>query len=457
MRVILSGLMVIAAAAFSWHASAQSAEPWQAAYAGEDATGQHVIALWHFDEDGDTIADASGNNHTGTLQGVVWRPDGRFGGCIESFPGWPVEDVRHAVQITNAPSLSPQGAFTVEMWLCPAETFEGYEEAFILDKKYVAHTDYQWVLEKPDALGQRRMRLALGFGAESETWWSSESAAFPKDTWAHVAFSYDGAGTVHFVHNGRSLGKSTKPGRGSICPGDHVLSLGDRVGSYYHGFPGRMDEIRITQGVREFRPLTVAAEHPRTAYLRMEPAPVLQFRLLNMRRDSLTGATATVSVPGLPGQTYPVPELAAGASHLEYPFDTRLRPGVYPVTIECRLGDAPDAWSSRESYDVTLVPRKPPFRMPVVMWGSAAWNRSRRTSRAQGHRLYALPGIAAPTRRSGTAGARRRRQRPGTRSQRRMLDEALVNDLGIVISLGLRTLAREQAGVPASRPRRPAL
>ena len=463
MRVILSGLMVIAAAAFSWHASAQSAEPWQAAYAGEDATGQHVIALWHFDEDGDTIADASGNNHTGTLQGVVWRPDGRFGGCIESFPGWPVEDVRHAVQITNAPSLSPQGAFTVEMWLCPAETFEGYEEAFILDKKYVAHTDYQWVLEKPDALGQRRMRLALGFGAESETWWSSESAAFPKDTWAHVAFSYDGAGTVHFVHNGRSLGKSTKPGRGSICPGDHVLSLGDRVGSYYHGFPGRMDEIRITQGVREFRPLTVAAEHPRTAYLRMEPAPVLQFRLLNMRRDSLTGATATVSVPGLPGQTYPVPELAAGASHLlEYPFDTRLRPGVYPVTIECRLGDAPDAWSSRESYDVTLVPRKPPFRMPVVMWGVGGVE-------SVTENLPALKDIGFthclglrcnyPTIWDAGAPVAAVSDQE-LEASRRMLDEALVNDLGIVISLGLghwlenkpELLRHDRDGKPYERP-----
>ena len=466
MRGILSCLMVIMPATVAWQASAQLAEPWQARYAGEDATGPHVIALWNFDESGDTVADASGNQHTGTYRGGAWRPDGHFGGCLESYAGWPVEDVRHAVQVKNAPSLSPQGAFTVEMWLCPAETFDGYDEAFLIDKKYVAHTDYQWVLDKPNTLGQRRMRLVLGFGEDSDTWWSPEAAVFPKDTWAHIAFSYDGAGTVHFVHNGRSLGKVTKAGRGSICPGDHFLSLGDRVGSLYHGFPGRMDEIRITQGVREFRPLTVTAEHPRSAYLRMEPAPQLQFRLTNMRRDTLVGATVTIGVPGLAAQTYPVPELDGGASHLfEYAFDTHLRPDVYPVTVECHLGDvgdATDAWACRDSFEVTLVARKPPLRMPVVMWGvggveSVTENLPVLKDIGFTHCLGLrcnFPTIwdaGAPT----TAVSDKELE-----ASRRMLDQALVNDLGLVISLGLghwlenkpELLRYDRDGQPYDRP-----
>ncbi|HQH70144.1 MAG TPA: hypothetical protein PK166_17245, partial [Candidatus Hydrogenedentes bacterium] len=440
MRTITSGLIVVVSVAFTCGAFGQSAEPWQASYAGEDANGGHVVALWSFDESGDSVADMSGKGHAGVMQGAVWRPDGRFGGCVESFRGWPVEDVRHAIQVKDAPSLSPEGAFTIEMWVCPAETFDGYDEAFIVDKKYVAHADYQWVLEKAGALGQRSMRVCLGFGTGSDTWRSSEPALFARDVWSHIAFSYDGAGTVQFFQDGRSLGKATKPGRGSICPGDHFLSLGDRVGSYYHGFPGRMDEIRITGGVREFRPLTVAAEHARTAYLRMEPSPLLQFRLTNMRRESLAGITATVNVPGLPQQAYAVPELAGGATHLlEYSFDTRLRPGTYPVSVECRFGEGADAWVSRESFEVDLVPRKPPFRMPVIMWGLGGTD-------SVTENLPTLKDIGF----THCLGLRCDYQRiwdAGTpvaavsdeelAASRRMLDQALVNDLGIVIGLGI--------------------
>ena len=74
--------------------AAQVAEPWQSAYSGEDASGGHVIAYWNFDHTGDAIKDVSGNGHDGRLAGASRRTDSRFGGCVESFPGWPVEDVR---------------------------------------------------------------------------------------------------------------------------------------------------------------------------------------------------------------------------------------------------------------------------------------------------------------------------------------------------------------------------
>lgn len=448
MRMMAVGLAAIVLLAVCGVAVGQTAEPWQASYTGEEATGDHVIALWNFDEEGDTAADASGNEHTGVMDGVVRRGDGRFGGCVESFRGWPVEDVRHAVRVNNAPSLSPRGAFTIEMWVCPDETLGDYDEAFIVDKKYVADTDYQWVLERPDTVGQRRMRLSLGFGTGSETWWSSEPVPFEPGVWSHIAFSYDGAGTVQFFHNGRSMGKTTRSGCGSISPGSHFLSLGDRVGSYYHGFPGRIDEVRITKGAREFRPLTVAAEHVRTAYLRMEPAPMLQFRLTNMRRESIAGVTATVDVAGLPEQAFTLPELAPGNGHLlEYAFDTSLRPGAYSVSVECRLGEGDDAWTNRETFEVNVVGRKPPFRMPVVMWGlyspdGVTSNLSMLKDIGFTHCL----GLRCDYQRIWEEGAPMRAVTDEElEKSRRMLDEALVNDLGIVISLGV---GRWLAGKP---------
>jgi hypothetical protein len=104
--------------------SAEQAEPWESAYVGEDTTGEHVIGYWNGDGEGETVADLSGNGHDGVLEGAVRRPDGRFGGCLESFAGWPVEDVCLRIRIKDAERLSPRGAFTVEMWVWPGEIFE---------------------------------------------------------------------------------------------------------------------------------------------------------------------------------------------------------------------------------------------------------------------------------------------------------------------------------------------
>jgi len=420
--------------------SAEQAEPWESAYVGEDTTGEHVIGYWNGDGEGETVADLSGNGHDGVLEGAVRRPDGRFGGCLESFAGWPVEDVCHRIRIKDAERLSPRGAFTVEMWVCPGEIFETYDEVFIADKKYVAHTDYQWVLEKPDKLGHRYMRVCLGFGQDSDTWWSQDPVPFKRDVWSHIAFSYDGAGGVCFFYNGRSLGASVKPGRGGVCPGDHFLSLGDRVGSYHHGFPGRMDEIRITEGVREFRPLAVAAEYARTAYERMEPAPALRFKITNLRRNAVSGITVTIGIAGTPEKDYVVPELAPAATHvLEYPLDTRLRPDAYQAVVECRMGEGEDAWSSRESFAVSIVARKPPHKMPVVMWGlggvdSVLENMDTLKEIGFTHCL----GLRCDYQRVWEAGTPVNAvSEEELAASTRMLDQAFINDLGIIISLGV--------------------
>lgn len=418
----------------------QKAEPWRTAYAGEDASGGHVIAFWNFDEAGDSVADASGKNHAGVMEGVVRRSDGRFGGGVESFAGWPVEDVRHGIQVPNAPELSPRGAFSVEMWICPHAALTGYEEVFLVDKKYVEHTDYQWVLESEDGAGKRNMRVALGFGADSELWWSKEPVSFRPDTWVHIAFTYDGAGTVEFFLNSQSLGRTTKTGRGSVLPGNHALSLGDRIGSLYHGFPGRMDEIRISEGVREFRPVMLAAEHGRNAFLRMEPAPVLRFRMTNIGRETLSALGATAGIEGVSEQAVEVPELAPEASHVfEYALDTTLRPDRYEAVVTYRLGAGADEEVNRQTFPIDIVPRKPPNRMPVVMWGIGGVESVLESMeplkdigfthclglRCDYQRIWDAKAPVSAVSEVELAGSRR------------MLDQALVHDLGIIISLGL--------------------
>jgi len=421
------------------NASGREGESWESQYAGEDANGPHVIAYWNCDGEGDVVADVSGKGHDGTLQGAARRPDGKIGGAIESFAGWPVEDVCHRLQVKNAFDLSPRSAFTIEMWICPTEAFDKYEEAFIVDKKYVADTDYQWVLERPDSLGRRTMRVCLGFGNDSATWWSESPADFTAGVWSHIAFSYDGAGEVQFFQNGHTLGRERQEGRGSICPGDHFLSLGDRVGSYHHGFPGRLDEIRITEGIREFRPLALEAEQPRSVFMHMEAGLVLRFRVTNLRDEAVTGVAVSINIAGAERKDYEVPHLEAGASQvLEYPVNTRLRPDDYGVVVDCRMAVGPASWSDREVFKITIVPRRPP-RMPVVMWGLGGVDGVLENMAAlkdigfthclglncDYQRIW--DGKAVVPAVDGKVLA----------ASHKMLDQALANDIGVIISLGV--------------------
>ncbi len=372
--VLLASSVLPLNASIAWaqpaDAPRQLAEPFRSEYAGEDATGEHVIALWQFNGP-ESAADLSGNGHELTLSGAEFVEGGRFGGALRSDRGWPVEDKPHQARTKNNPNLTPTGAFTIEMWLQPADTLREYPEAFLVDKKYVADTDYQITLARETALDMRSLRATLGFGDESATW-QSEPIHLPPGQWRHVAFTYDGAGTGAFVADGSPAGSELKTGYGRIAPGGHDLVLGDRIGSYYHGFPGLIDQVRISQGACEFAPVKFELLSPRRVFERMEQAEPLRFGVTNLTGQPLTGARATFSLGGVGRQGLELPEIASGAQHaVEYRLDTALRPDTYKLTASVELpGDEP--YSASQSFDAVIVPRQPAHTMPVVMWGGAS-------------------------------------------------------------------------------------
>jgi len=343
-------------------------EPWQSEYSGKDATGEYVIALWQFSK-GKENEDASGHGHGLKLEGAEISPDGRFGSCLESFPGWPVGDKRHRAVVANSPDLSPKGAFTIEMWIKPKpEMMKDYPSSFLLDKKYVAHDDYQLILNRVGRTESYSLQACLGFGADSERYYSDKLKLEP-GVWYHLAFTYDGAGTGRFYLNGMSWGETQHPGRKSISPGRHVLSIGDRIGSYYHGFPGYIDQVRISKGVLEFRRARFAFASERTSYVRMEKGRLLRFDLVNLERSPVKGGRAWISVDGLNPKEIALPELQPGKTHvIEYPLDTGLRPGRYHVKARISIPGGAQ-YESEESFPIVIAPRRPP-RMPVVMWGA---------------------------------------------------------------------------------------
>ena len=425
---------ILAAAALAAALPAQLAEPWEHRYDGDDARGDHVVALWSFDGEADAAtADRSGNGHTLTLAGARSIAEGRFGGALASARGWPIADERHAATAADHDALSPRGAFTIELWLRPDGELGDYGHSYLVDKKYVSDNDYQLILDAPDRSGRRRLRAVLGFGGDSETY-RSRPAEYEADQWYHVAMTYDGAGALHFYRGGTPLGGATRAARGSISPGSHPLSIGDRLGSYYHGFPGQIDELRIASGVREFASIRIERLALRSCFRRMEPSPTLALKVTNLRRTPLAATTATLLLHGVPAVELAIPALATGASHeLGYLFDTRLRPDRYRLRVVIDLADHPP---HRAEFALTIVQRPRPHRMPVVMWGLGGIEPTRRAiprlkSLGFTH-AFGLDVDHAQIWKHGISAALPAKQLPGSYT---LLDEALEHDLGVLIKL----------------------
>ncbi len=412
------------------------ADGWQREYTATEAKAAHMVALWQFTT-GNELADSSGHGHTLSLFGAKTIAAGKFGGGLQSFPGWPVEDKRHAAVAKAHPSLSPEGAFTIDLWMKPAANLPERGIGHLLCKKYVSHHDYQLSISTLQGKA-RRLQLSLGFGADSEVF-ASDAVEWPTDVWQHIAVTYDGAGTVRFYRNGTTIGGRTVPGRKAISAGPLPLTIGDRTGSNYGGFAGVLDQVRISRGVREFSPASLKVSLDRSTYVRMEVEPTLRVRVRNLQPTPLQGAKVTLTGIGS-AKRFEIPNLAPGAVHeIAVPFDTSLRPDAYELKTRVDI-PGPIPTHREETLHVTLVGRPLPHRMPVMMWGigsPAEFARELPRMKELGFTQCLGFGVdyeaiwktgkpVVPNTPTGIA---------GTIAVKRMLDSALANDFGIAASL----------------------
>lgn len=350
----------------------QPSDAWKAGYKGREINGPHVLGFWKF-EPGQEAVDSAGKSKDGTIVGAKPVSHGKFGGGLESFANTPGMDSKHSLTVSNQPHLSPRAAFTVEFWLKPKPEFaEHKRNSILIDKKYVSDADYQIALESPSRDGSRLIRASLGFGTDSASWYS-EPITFEADQWRHLAVTYDGRGQLRFFLDGKPVGGDTKSNRGGIAAGNRPLSIGDRLGSTYAGFPGFLDEVRLTDRVIEFRPMPVQDSNLRKVFLRGEPNPTLLYDVTNRLSRPLEGVTARVEVvgvdenTGVSPMTVKLPTLTPGQVHqLELPFNTMLRPDRYEVRVSVEI---PGEEKSSELFPVQIVGRPVPDRLPVVMWG----------------------------------------------------------------------------------------
>ena len=418
--------------------AARLAEPWNAPYTGEDAAGGHVIALWAFDA-GAELADSSGHGHDLKLNGAKVVADGRFGGCLESWRGWPDSDTAHQAWTKAAPALTPKSAFTVEMWIKPKPELKGYPDSFLLDNRYVDESGIQLILGD-DSVAGRRLQMVLGFGEEHATW-SSHQYIFEPGVWHHIAFTYDGKGSGRFYIDGAAQGGEDRPQYGAVASGVKNLNLGDRVGSLFHGFPGYIDQVRLCQGVLEFSLAAFEAASPRRVFSRMEKVAVVSFALVNKQRAVLRGAKAEFVLGGMPQPAQPVPDLAPGQRHvINLKLDTSLRPDVYRLAATIQVaGEHP--YRSTQEFSITIVPRRRPHVMPVVMWGGSLNEVDWLTKLGFTHSI----GVRADLRKIWEAGSPTEpASAEGLAKEIADLDKALAHGLGVVASLSPGRWAEEK-------------
>ncbi len=378
-RSLMVGLMgaLLGSAAFGAGPTTQQA--WEQPYSGQAATGSDVIALWHFDADAPT-RDASGHGHEAKLQQTnsKFAADGKFGGSLQVSVGEKVIDKAHGVLVKDNDALSPKGAFTIEMWIQPDERLATLKTAFLLDKKGYpyksdrphANDDYLLQLVKAPK-DQFYLQAQLGYGTESDIV-QSRPVTLTAGQWYHIGYSYDGKGGSRFSVNGTDAGFVLHEGRGAISNGIYQLAIGDRVMSVHAPFSGKIDEVRLSNGLVRFATgkVMIDTDLSRTAFYRLEKDAHLHLRVTNNRDEALDGASVKVSATGIEGKPLKLDDLKPNeVAMVDVPVDTRLHIGQYAAEVSV-LDKAGKPLGDAARINLTLVPRPMPHEMPVTMWGT---------------------------------------------------------------------------------------
>jgi hypothetical protein len=185
-----------------------------------------LVAAYGFNEgSGSTVADKSGNNNAGTIQGATWTAQGRYGSAL-SFNG-----TSSRVNIGNSSSLALTSAMTLEAWVNPTTTTSAWRDVI-----YKGNDAY--FLEASSSNGGRPAGGGTLAGVDT---WTTGPAALRTNTWSHLALTYDGAMLRLYV-NGVPVSSSARTG--ALATTTNPLQIGgDSVYGQY--FQGLIDEVRV--------------------------------------------------------------------------------------------------------------------------------------------------------------------------------------------------------------------
>ncbi len=184
-----------------------------------------LVASYAFGEGaGTTVADSSGNGHTGTVANTAWTASGKFG------PALVFNGTNAKVTIPDAATLHLSSAMTLEAWVKPASVTPSWRDV-------IYKGDDNYFLEAVYPGGGPAGGVTTG----SSDAFAGGSAALPVNTWSHIAATYDGANIRLYV-NGVQVASQARTG--TIAGSSNPLQIGgDAIYGQY--FNGTIDEARI--------------------------------------------------------------------------------------------------------------------------------------------------------------------------------------------------------------------
>lgn len=359
---------------------------WQQELTGESANAEGVIALWRFDKEAPG-EDNSGNRHAIILRGTETQfvEDGKFGGGLK------VEgDAQEAAGglVKKSPELTPEGAFSIEMWIRPSEALTQRETAYLIDNKYLnqdserekSNHGYNLHLRRSGDAGAEQYTLVAALGlAEGTEQVRSSVIKLPAGEWAHVAFTYDGEKVGKFYLNGLLVGEKELKNGGSVQQANRDLVIGDRVGSTYYRFAGTFSQVRLLNNAMDYAGmmtkgvhLTASLDFARKNYFRMEEDQGSKVLVHNHSGEELNNVRVALQIEGQPQTFVEVAGVKDGESkEIEIPFDTTLKAGDYQVTAVMVDKEGKEL-GNPVVLEYALHHRINPDRMPVVMWGGSS-------------------------------------------------------------------------------------
>ncbi len=194
------------------------------------SAGTGLIASYQMsDGSGTSITDNSGNGNTATLSGGSWVASPiQLAGNALAFDG--VDDY---VNVPHQSSQDISAAITLEAWVYASSTTT--VQNVICKSTQATNTGYIFP-RTDDGWGHTTFWLHIGGS------WKSLSAPYPsRNTWHHLAATYDGAEMKIYVDGTLSASMAAT---GPIAVNSNNLTLGLQPG-YPEYFGGRADEIRV--------------------------------------------------------------------------------------------------------------------------------------------------------------------------------------------------------------------
>jgi fibronectin type 3 domain-containing protein len=193
-----------------------------------------ITALGMNEGSGTTLADASGNGHTGTLvNGPAWVAGQATYGQALSFDG-----VNDAVAVANPSALNfGTSDFTFEVWV--KRNLLGGQQRHLLSKCDNA----TWGTGCKELYFKASNQLALGSNATGDTL----SVTIADTNWHHVAVTFvDATNTLSFYVDGTLRTTATKALEADGA--SHLVTIGNHLLgglNQANAFSGLLDEVRI--------------------------------------------------------------------------------------------------------------------------------------------------------------------------------------------------------------------